>query len=175
MGELSMKFDSSYLWSPRNAKWIILSLFAVLALLIVIEVGSVFTFHYWVNTTVLTEVKTPTPPVKPISVVENFDTELFGNYISPDMSTANVQESKLKLELVGILYSEKKEDSQVIIRSADGEEQHYKIGDKIPGNVIIKQIMADGVFVEHNGVLESLKLPENELTFEPPPKSINED
>ncbi|MDI1351663.1 MAG: type II secretion system protein N, partial [bacterium] len=87
----------------------------------------------------------------------------------------HVKKSRLNLTLVGILLGDKMEDSQVIIRSADGEEQTYRIEDKIPGGALIKRIMAGGVLVERNGALESLSLPKNDLTFDPVPKPLIEE
>lgn len=168
-----MKFDSSYLWSPKYAKWIMLSASMVLALLLLIELVSVYTFWRQINAP-LAE-KTPVPAVSGEKInVEDFDTELFGTWLPPDMSSADVRESRLNLEVVSIMYSGNPDRSLAIIRS-DGEELHYKVGDTLPGRVVIKSIMPDGVLVEHNGALESLRLPEETLQFEPPPKPLNED
>lgn len=68
------------------------------------------------------------------------------------------------------------ENSQVIIRLANGEEKNYKVDDKIPGGALIKKIMSGGILVEHNGSLESVSLPKTELMFEPVAKPLrNED
>ena len=72
----------------------------------------------------------------------------------------------LNVNLVGVLLGNTMDESQVIIQSANGEEQTYKIDDMIPGDAVIKKIMANGVLVERNGTLESLSLPKNDLTFE---------
>lgn len=170
-----MKFDIGYLWSPKYAKWIILSVFVLLSLLMALEIVSVFTFRHQINTS-NTPSTTPIPATsREMTKVEHFDTELFGTWLPPNMSSADIKESKLNLEVVSILFSRGKEHSLVIIRSSDGEEHHYKTGDTLPGSVIIKSIMADGVLVEHNGALESLRFPEETLQFEPPPKPLNED
>ena len=58
--------------------------------------------------------------------------------------------------------------SHVIIRVAGHPEQPFGVGDILPGGAIIKRISSDGVLIEHNGILESLSLPNNALTFEPP-------
>lgn len=97
---------------------------------------------------------------------------LFGEYIPKQLSDVNIKRSMLNLHVVGILFSSKKSDSQVIIRASNGDEQAFKIGDTIPGGAVLKQITADGVLVKHDGVLESLSLPKNELIFDAPPKPL---
>ncbi|MDP3706443.1 MAG: type II secretion system protein N [Legionellaceae bacterium] len=97
---------------------------------------------------------------------------LFGEYIPKQLDDLNIKRSTLNLHVVGILYSTRKNDSQVIIRTSDGEEKAFKMGDAIPGGAILKQISTDGVLVKHDGVLESLSLPKNELIFDAPPKPL---
>lgn len=169
-----MKFDSSYLWSPKYAKWIIISFFALFLLLFIREIVSVFTFRHQINTVSKQAIVSSLTLEKQKIKVENFDKELFGTYIPPDISSGDVKESKLNLEVVSILFSDDTENSLVVIRSA-GEEHLYKMGDTLPGEVVIKSIMADGVLVEHNGSLESLRLPEDALNFEAAPKNDSED
>jgi general secretion pathway protein C len=100
---------------------------------------------------------------------------LFGIYVPSDLNEGAVKKSMLNVTLVGILLADKDSESQVIIRSASGEEKTYKIGDKIPGDASVERIMAWGVLVEHNGTLESLSLPKNDLVFEPVPKPLKEE
>lgn len=97
---------------------------------------------------------------------------LFGEYLPKQFGDMQVKRSTLDLQVVGILYSTHAEDSQVILRTASGTEQPYKVGDTLLGGATIKQILADGVLVMHNGELESLSLPKNKLIFEPPPKGL---
>lgn len=97
---------------------------------------------------------------------------LFGEYLPKQFGDMQIKRSTLDLRVVGILYSTRTQDSQVILRTASGVEQPYKIGDTLPGGATIKQISADGVLVMHKGELESLSLPKNKLIFEPPSKGL---
>ncbi|MDP3561297.1 MAG: type II secretion system protein N [Legionellaceae bacterium] len=99
---------------------------------------------------------------------------LFGEYIPKQFGDMNIKKSNLNLRVVGILFSSHQQNSQVIIRTANGMEQTFKIGDTIPGGAIIKRISADGVLVAHDGELESLSLPKEELIFDAPPKELKQ-
>ena len=158
-----MKFDIYHLFSPRHAKALIIALVAVLLLLISVQWLSLL----WTDSPlpVSPAVQQVEAPVKQEASSQKAITALFGVYMSDDLN--NIKESMLNVSLVGILYADKIEQSQVIIRSASGEENTYQIGDLIPGNALLKRITATGVLVEHNGAIESLTLPKSDLTFEP--------
>jgi general secretion pathway protein C len=100
-----------------------------------------------------------------------FTTALFGDYVPINLSDADIKQSMLNLQVVGIMFSAKESDSQVIIR-AKKEEKYYVVGDTLPGGAVIKRILENAVVVLHNGVLESLSLPKNELAFSPPAKPL---
>ena len=97
---------------------------------------------------------------------------LFGVYVSKDLNEKDIKKSVLNVTLVGVLLASKEKYSQVIIRSVQGQEKIYKLGDEIPGGAAIKRIMANSVWVERDGQLESLSLPKNNLTFEPVAKPL---
>jgi general secretion pathway protein C len=167
-----MKFDIHYLLTARYAKWIIISLISLLTVLIIGEFASLF----------VRDARTSTSAdSSPVVVIpkenSNFilNSSLFGIYVPSDLNEGAVKKSMLNVTLVGILLADKDSESQVIIRSASGEEKTYKIGDKIPGDASVERIMAWGVLVEHNGTLESLSLPKNDLVFEPVPKPLKEE
>ncbi len=101
-----------------------------------------------------------------------FTSALFGTYIPANLSEADIKQSMLDLRVLGILFADKEEDSQVIISSAGGVEKYYLIGDSLPGGAVIKHITAESVVVLHNGTLESLSLPKNELIFNPPAQPL---
>lgn len=158
-----MKFDIYHLFSPRYTKGLLIGLIAILLILIMMQWLSLL----WLESSlpVLTAVTKPVTPAKDDTSQQKAVSSLFGVYMSDDLN--NIKESMLNVTLVGILYADKIEQSQVIIRSASGEENTYQIGDSIPGNALLKRITAGGVLVEHNGVIESLTLPKSDLTFEP--------
>ncbi|MFA5960374.1 MAG: type II secretion system protein N [Tatlockia sp.] len=101
-----------------------------------------------------------------------FNTALFGTYVPNNLSDAEIKQSMLDLQVVGILFSIREKESLVIIRTGRGEDHYYSVGSVLPGGVEIKRITEKGVVVLHQGVLESLSLPKNELTFDPPSKPL---
>lgn len=165
-----MKFDIHYLLSAKYAKWIIIGFISLFSLLIIWEYASLFFSPVTVESTADTTSVEKT--VKQDLFSDILNAPLFGVYVPNDLNEDNVKKSMLDVTLVGIMFDEHIEESQVIIRSASGDEKTYKIGDKIPGGALIKRIMAGGVLVERNGTLESLSLPKNDLTFEPVAKPL---
>ncbi|CEK11081.1 type II secretion system protein N [Legionella hackeliae] len=104
-----------------------------------------------------------------------FMVPLFGNYVPTNLTDADIKQSMLDVEVVGIMFDKKEEHSQVILKAGGGQEKIYSIGDSLPGGAIIKRISPNGVVVLHNGALESLSLPKNELIFEAPAKPLIEE
>lgn len=100
-------------------------------------------------------------------MINALKTPFFGTYLPKNLNEFNVKQSMLNLTVVGIMYAPNDEDSLVIIQSSTGKELTYRVGDKIPGGAVIKKIMPDGVFVERDGILESLSLPKMPLIFAP--------
>lgn len=168
-----MKFDIHYLLSARYAKWIIISLISLFSLLIIFAYASLLFSPVTIETAPDTDSSEQVTKQDYFSDILN--APLFGVYVPNDLNEDNVKKSMLDVTLVGILFADKMEESQVIIRSASGDEKTYKVGDKIPGGAFIKRIMAGGVLVERNGTLESLSLPKNDLTFEPVAKPLKEE
>lgn len=106
------------------------------------------------------------------SLNPGLQTPFFGEYMPADLKDVSIKKSMLNLEIVGIIFSHNEQDSHVILRTAAGTESAFHVGDLLPGGVTIKRITADGVLVGHNGELESLSLPKNELIFEPAAKPL---
>lgn len=121
-------------------------------------------------------------PIQPATIVNKpaqieaqsllFNSALFGTYLPNNLSDADIKQSMLDVEVVGIMYSSKENESQVILKAGGGEEQYYLVGDKLPGGAVIKRITEKTVVVLHNGALEKLSLPKNELIFIAPAKPL---
>ncbi|MFA6302423.1 MAG: type II secretion system protein N [Legionella sp.] len=158
-------------FTGKYARFIVLGLIAFFSLLILIEC---FRFIFKPTYTIAA---TPQAPVVKKSESEPYvlNSSLFGAYVPDNLNENSVKKSMLNITVVGILYSNKDKDSQVLLRSANGQEKMYKIGDILPGGVKIERITAGGVLVERNGNLESLSLPKNDLIFEPVPKPLKEE
>lgn len=74
------------------------------------------------------------------------------------VKTANLKEAKLDLTLKGITHSLHKHDSFAIITdTSSGKEKNYKIGDTLPGNAKIEQILQNSVILIHNNERVKLK------------------
>ncbi|MCW8398304.1 general secretion pathway protein GspC [Legionella sp. PATHC038] len=164
-----MKFDLHALFSAKYAQWIIIAFISLFSILIIAE------YTQLIFSPIKIEAAHDVGKEVPIIPQQNsFDailhSSLFGVYVSNNLSS--IKKSMLNVTLVGILFANKLNNSQVIIRSATGEEKTYKLGDTIPGGAVIKRIMASGILVERNGTLESLSLPKNELIFEPVAKPL---
>lgn len=169
-----MKLDIHYLFSMKHAKWALIGLMVLFSLLIIGEFCSLLFLP-----TPIAALAEPTNPAQPPNQNNNAkelqNSSLFGVYVSNDLSDDNVKKSMIDVTLVGVLMGNNENDSQVIIRGAGGEERTYQISDKLPGGVTIKRIMGEGIIVEHNGELERLSLPKNDLIFEPVPQPLKEE
>jgi general secretion pathway protein C len=67
-------------------------------------------------------------------------------------------DTRLKLVLHGVFASEKPGEAQAIIADPKGEEEHYGIGDKLPGNAELSEVYPDRVILLRNGRYETLRL-----------------
>ena len=160
-----MKFDIQFFLSSQYAKWMIITLICLFSLLTISEFSRLF-FPLIPQTPPSLSNNDLVGEVKKNAFDSIISASLCGVYVSNDLNGDNVKKSMLNVNLVGVLLGNTMDESQVIIQSANGEEQTYKIDDMIPGDAVIKKIMANGVLVERNGTLESLSLPKNDLTFE---------
>lgn len=87
---------------------------------------------------------------------------LFGVASSKTRTTTEAPITKSNLVLKGILAAVPTSLATVIIAmKKNGPENIYLIGDKLPGNVTIKEIHIDHVIIERNGQLETLRLPKD--------------
>lgn len=84
------------------------------------------------------------------------NTDFFGKYLPIELQNNKIKESLLNLQIVGIIFSRIKEESEVIIKMDDGKDKAFRIGELLPSGVEINQIMPDSIVVKRNGVLESL-------------------
>jgi len=73
--------------------------------------------------------------------------------------SSKAPETKLNLTLKGVLAATPMElASAIIAQGKAGKEEIYSIGDRMPGNVLIKEIHPEYVVLERGGRLETLKL-----------------
>lgn len=169
-----MKFDFQALLTAKYAKWLIIGFIAIFSILIIYEYASLF-FTSRPTSVATANEKGLSTNSKEDSSQYILKSSLFGVYVPNDIDGSDVKKSMLDVTLVGILFANIVDESQVIIKASNDEEKTYKVGDSVPGGAVIKKIMANGVLVEHNGALESLSLPKAEITYEPQAKPLQQD
>ena len=91
---------------------------------------------------------------------------LFGKYevprvepVKPVQQVETAPDTKLNLKLRGVFASPNPKFSRAIIADAKSNEDSYSIDAPLPGGAILRQIFSDKVILEHNGKLETLRLP----------------
>ena len=72
-------------------------------------------------------------------------------------------ETRLNLVLRGVLASGSKALARAIIAEDRGEEKMYKVGDRLPGNAELVEILSDRVILRRGGRHETLRLPKESL------------
>jgi general secretion pathway protein C len=92
------------------------------------------------------------------------DLHLFGEAKEqepPPDTALTAPETQLKLTLSGVLSADDKLTARAIIAGPDGEEKPYAVGDTLPGNAALHQILVDRVILKSGGHYETLRLPED--------------
>ncbi|MDX2345874.1 MAG: type II secretion system protein N [Legionella sp.] len=101
--------------------------------------------------------------------------QLFGDNLSDDADSTDVKRSALNISVVGILFASDEKKSHAMLALPDETVQLFRVGDKVPGGAVIKKITPEKILLLHDGALESLSLPENELFFSPPAAVLKQD
>lgn len=94
---------------------------------------------------------------------------LFGN--AKRESTA-LPITSMQLSLLGIVETNPKDQSHVIISEAGQSGKIYHINDRLPSGVTVNDILQDGVILENAGHLEKLPLMRHSLVFQIKPKPL---
>ena len=74
-----------------------------------------------------------------------------------------IPETKLNLVLRGVMAVEDEGRAQAIIAKPGGDEQHYGVGDSLPGGAVLKEIKPASVILLRNGQFETLSLPKEQV------------
>ncbi|MEQ8798872.1 MAG: type II secretion system protein GspC [Salinisphaeraceae bacterium] len=86
---------------------------------------------------------------------------LFGRKAPDEKNNAeilNAPETRLNLTLTGIVSSDRAPQSRALIRTDDGDQQPYAVGDTIRNNVKLHEIYASRVILDRGGRFETLTL-----------------
>lgn len=73
--------------------------------------------------------------------------------------TVDAPDTSLKLTLRGVFASDEPGEARAIIGDPRGQEEHYSVGDPLPGNAKLTEIHTDRIILERNGRYETLRLP----------------
>lgn len=73
-------------------------------------------------------------------------------------------DTTLRLTLKGVVASGDMMDAWAIIADRMGNEDSYGIESNLPDGAVLKEIYADRIILEHNGRLETLRLPKDDMT-----------
>lgn len=102
----------------------------------------------------------PLPSQPSLDMNHMVNAHLFGS-VSVVLMGGEAPLSSLGLKLDGIVVSNNPKDSLALI-AASGDDKVYALGAQVVPGVVIRSIESDRVLLEHNGVLESLKLPHSD-------------
>lgn len=92
---------------------------------------------------------------------------LFGVYnqtLTPVETIPVVPETPLKLRLLAVMSVDKQSEGLAIIAEPQGNQRSFRVGETIPGEAILNQVLTDRVIILRNGRQETLLLPEGRLT-----------
>jgi len=73
-------------------------------------------------------------------------------------------DTQLRLTLKGVMASPDMMDAWAIVADRMGNEDSYGVDSNLPGGAILKEIYSDRIILEHNGRLETLRLPKTDAT-----------
>lgn len=73
---------------------------------------------------------------------------------------AQAPETRLKLVLRGAFASDDRQLARAIIADPRGKEEHYSVGDTLPGNAELSEVHPDKVILKRGGRFETLRLPD---------------
>ena len=76
------------------------------------------------------------------------------------VQTENLPTTNLKLTLRGVSTTEDEGRTSALIEGPDRETQVYLIGDRLPGEAVLRAVYADRVIIDRRGRLENLYFPE---------------
>ncbi len=72
-------------------------------------------------------------------------------------------ETKLNLVLRGVYASENPQAAGAILSEPSGKQGFYRVGARLPGGAVLKEVHADHIILERRGRLETLRLPKEKI------------
>ena len=78
---------------------------------------------------------------------------------APKAAAVEAPDTSLKLTLRGVFASDEAGRARAIVGDPRGKEDHYAVGDPLPGGAKLSEIYPDRIILERNGRYETLRLP----------------
>lgn len=88
--------------------------------------------------------------------------DLFGRaeqQTAEEPRAVDAPQTRLNLTLRGVVAAGEGPSARAIIAAPGQPEEHYRIGDNLPGGAVLDQVLADRVILRRGGRLEALHLP----------------
>ena len=160
--------DVFRLLQSDNTKWLI----RAINLLLVVWIASLLASLTWGFVTPQGNSQLENIEVSPSSVVADPNAQLIrqlpgwhlmgvaSSKQAPVVTSTPVDapDTRLKLVLHGVFASEESGKARAIIADPRGKEEHYAIGDSLPGNAELSEVYPDRVILQRNGRYETLRL-----------------
>ena len=161
--------DVFRLLQSDNTKWLI----RAINLLLVVWIASLLASLTWGLVTPQGNSQLENIEVTPASVVVDPNAQLIrqlpgwhlmgvaSSKQAPVVTSTPVDapDTRLKLVLHGVFASEESGKARAINADPRGKEEHYAIGDSLPGNAELSEVYPDRVILQRNGRYETLRLP----------------
>ena len=79
------------------------------------------------------------------------------------VAPTRLPETKLNLVLRGVYASENPQAAGAIISEPNGKQGFFRVGARLPGGAVLKEVHTDRIILERRGRLETLRLPEEKI------------
>lgn len=97
----------------------------------------------------------------PLTAAQMAALNLFGIPRADDPAAAqriaDAPETRLQLELQGVFLADDPDASSVIVAERNRDGRLYRIGDRLPGNAVLVEVLGDRIVLRRAGQLETLK------------------
>jgi general secretion pathway protein C len=80
---------------------------------------------------------------------------------APKAAAVDAPDTSLKLTLRGVFASNEMDRARAIVGDARGQENHYAVGDPLPGGARLAEVYPDRIILDRNGRYETLRLPKD--------------
>ncbi len=102
----------------------------------------------------------PTPAIDLAAVADRLaSTEPFGALGADAAPQGDAPDTRLNLQLRGVIAAGTTKHSRAFIASSNGDERGYPIGAQLPGGAVLHSVLPDRVVLRRGAAFETLRLP----------------